>query len=487
MKKVLSLIIIIFFSQSVTLGEEALIWDYNKDKFLNDLLKGKSNIYSVVEQKKLDDELSKNLEVELIYTNLKDCLTIALDNNYSIKSSSNINKAERWEVKNSKAQFLPDATYFYNIQNLSGTYLVGGIVTDNVNEVPIESTIQLDLTGNYVQKAFYYAQRKNILKASGSNLKFTRDQVIRDTALNYYDLLGLKLNLGVLKTNLLDRHEQYKLTKARYKSGLGSKFDVVRAEAEEAKAKQEYISAFNNIRLKQARLANIMGIEILNAIYPTETSIDTRELVDKSYDIEKLYNNALATRYDINAKKWDIEALKAQRSSNYADYAPELILLYQNSMMGTKRLGLYPSNTLGLFTTISLGDKLGVGTYTKIKAYNARIESEKNKLIELTRSIKESILGSYYNSRTALERIEAAKKEVEASDESLKISLVRLAVGQSTFLDVIAAQNIKVTARQRLISTIIEYNRAQVQLLFDSGTISVNSVLYNYQIPKLTP
>lgn len=487
MKKVLILIITLLFISHTAICKETLIWDYNKDEFLKDLLEGKPGSIGIVDHKKLDQELSKSLEVELIYTNLKECLEIALDNNYNIKIKDSIKAENKWEFKNAKAQFLPDFSYIYNIQDLSGTYLVGGILTRTVHEVPITSTFQVLWSANQGKKFFTFAQRKNKLNSSCSNLNYTRDEIIRDTALLYYELLGLKLNLEVLKSNLIDRHEQYNLTAARYKIGEGAKFDVVRAVAEEAKAKQQYITAFNNLRLKQARLANVMGIEVLNAIYPTENIIETRELVDKTYDINKLYSLALDDRDDIKAQKWNIQALKSERNSKYADFAPDIQLLYQESRQGTVRLGIFPSTTYGVFLTVPLGDKLGVGSYTKIKSYNAKIDQEQLKLTELTRTIKENILNSYYNSKTALEKVEAAKKEVASTDESLKIALVRMAVGQSTFLDVIAAQSLKVDARQRLIATMIEYNRAQVQLLFDAGIISVNNVLVNYKMPTQTP
>lgn len=484
MKKVLIIFFIIILSQYTAFSKEELIWDYDKENFLKNVIEGKADFCNLVTQHKMDLELSNLLDITLVYTNLKDCLQIAVDNNFAIKRDGSVREENLWEFQNSKAQFLPDYSYAYSIQNLSGTYLVGGIVTDNVNEIPIQNTFLLSWTITQGKPFFGYAQRKNKLKSATLKYNFTREEVIRDTAILYYELLGLKLNLEVLKSNLVDRHEQYKFTKARYDAGIGTKFDVVRAIAEEANAKQIYISALNDLRLKQARLANVMGIEVLNAIYPGENCISTRKLISEKEDIEKLYNIALGCRKDVTAQKYEIEALKAERSAKYSDFGPQVNVIVQNAIVGTKRLGLYPNTTVGLLVTVPIGDKLGLGTYTKIRAYNSRIEAEQFKLIELTRSVKEKIISSFYNSKTALERIEAAEKEVKSTEESLKISLVRLAVGESTFIDVIQAQAVKVQAKQKLIQATIDYNKAQVQLLFDAGIISVNTVLKDYEIPS---
>ena len=99
----------------------------------------------------------------------------------------------------------------------------------------------------------------------------------------------------------------------------------------------------------------------------------------------------------------------------------------------------------------------------------------------MERDIKENIVSSYYSSKTALEKIEANKKQVAAADEGLKFSLVGFDVGQNTFIDVLTSQTEKTTARQQLITSIIEYNKAQTQMLFDTGIISQKTLLQNYQ------
>ena len=53
--------------------------------------------------------------------------------------------------------------------------------------------------------------------------------------------------------------------------------------------------------------------------------------------------------------------------------------------------------------------------------------------------------------------------------------------GEATFIDVIASQNLKVQANINLISNMIEYNKAQTQLLFDIGLISPKNVLKDYK------
>ena len=78
-----------------------------------------------------------------------------------------------------------------------------------------------------------------------------------------------------------------------------------------------------------------------------------------------------------------------------------------------------------------------------------------------------------------------SEKEVSAAKLSLDMSLVQLDVGEATFLDVLEAQSTKTQARQGLIFNVIEYNCAQVQLLFDAGIITVGDIIEKLSIEQI--
>ena len=52
---------------------------------------------------------------------------------------------------------------------------------------------------------------------------------------------------------------------------------------------------------------------------------------------------------------------------------------------------------------------------------------------------------------------------------------------EATFIDVIASQNLKVQSNINLIKNMIEYNKAQTNLLFEIGLISPKNVLRGYR------
>lgn len=455
---------------------EKTIWEISKDDFSEHILNGDETFFQKQNREKIESELEKILDIKLVPTDLKTCLEIAIEQNYAIKTKTAEVKENLWYKRYGYAKIIPDSSYNYQSKWLQGTYLVGGIVPANVNEDTIQS--YFDFTWNVFDRGkvfFYISQRRSLHKASIAQKEFTKDEIILNTTLTYYDLLNKKAELDVYSANLIDRTAQYKLTQARYQAGIGTRFDIYRAEAELAKAEQDYVTAFNTIRTSQAKLANYTGIDVIIPLYPKETNIEPKELIREKP--ETLIEWAKLSRQDLIAEKKRIDAAKAERSSLYMDFVPNINFEYQNAWFGTKRRGLFPSNTFSLSVSAPLGQNSGFGTFTKIKAQTAHVQAMQYNWIQMLRSIESNIITSYQASESAKERIEASKKEVFASEKSLENSIVLMNAGLATFIDVIQAQNLKVNAQIGLIQNITDYNKAQAQILFDSGVISKDNVL----------
>lgn len=452
------------------------IWDYARQDFITDALSGNMSFFDIKKQEIIDKEVEQNLGIKLIPTDLETCLKTAVENNYSLKEKIYDTKENLWEKRNAYAQFLPNSEYNYSIYWLSGTFLVGGIVQDHIQETPIQSNFSFSWDVFNRGRSFFNAsQRRSLYKASVAMQEYTREEVLLNTVTEYYTLLKNKTEIDIYATNMLDRKAQYDLTNARYQVGVGTRFDMYRAEAELANAKQQYINAFNALRTTQARLANVTGINVLTPLYPKDNVINEKEL--SNIQVEKLIDLSKRERQDIEAERKRIAATKAERSSQYTDFIPDINLGFVYAHNGTRRYGLYPSTTYSITVNAPLGQRSGIGTFTKIKAYNERIKSMETALIQKIRDIEENIIISKQDSASAKERIEASKKEVYAAEKSLESSIVLMNAGEATFIDVIQAQGLKVNAQVELAQNIADYNIAQAQILFEAGIISIDGIL----------
>lgn len=487
MKRIIIAIFIYFFLPLFGYCDDGLIWNYQNDDFMESTEESNPK-KNAQRQEKLDNAIRQALDINLLPVNLEDCVTIALKNSSTLKIAKSNQLATKWEFANSLSFLAPDMYYRYQIQDVRGEFLVGGILPVRIDTNPVYSgfTFEYPILSD-PHALFQSASRKNLYDAAGHRVNYTREEIILKTTLNYYDLLQAKMDIEVLIVNLRERQEQLRLMIARKQIGVGTKFDVLRAESELAKAKQELITALNSLRLKQANLADIMGIDVTTTVYPIETNIQRYQLIESKYDIDGLYKIALTLREDIKAKNKEIRSLSYLKNMNYADFAPQIYLSYEYGRASTLQAngGLRPNHTWSLNVIVPMGKNCGVKTMTQAKADAARLRSAELELRSLKGDVKQYILNSYYNSRSATEKIEASKKEVAATDEGLKYALVGFDVGNNNFLDIIDAQKNKTLAHQLLIKSTIEYNKAQVQLLFDTGIISPKTLLSSYKAPSV--
>ena len=87
---------------------------------------------------------------------------------------------------------------------------------------------------------------------------------------------------------------------------------------------------------------------------------------------------------------------------------------------------------------------------------------------------------SFYESKISKDRIAISKNQVKYALESVSLAELRLDAGEGILIDVIQAQTFKTRVRIELVNSIIRYNIAQVQMLFDSGTITQENITENY-------
>ncbi len=427
-------------------------------------------------------EIVEHFKETPILISLDECIGTALLNNFNIKVANSEYVSSRWDYRNALAQFLPEVNFEGYSIYYSGQVLVGGVVPDHVEELALSGTLKVthDLTKGGSQ-IFEAKARKLAARANLKNLDFTKDEVILETARDYYELLRAKISIEIQLKNLYERTAQLKLTQTLMEAGLGTRFDVIRSKGEQALAEQNLMAALNNFRTNQAKLANIMGIEVNTHLFPIENEVTPFVLIDEALGVDELFRVAEFSRDDVKAQENKIKTLKEEKHKVYTDFVPRPRITYQGQFQGTARAGVYGNNVLGAYLDVPIGSRLGVGTITKANSIQAQIDAQTHSLEVLLRNIRQDIIANYYKAQILKDRIEIAKRQVEYASDSVKLAELRLDAGEGILIDVIQAQTIKNNARIELLSTIVDYNINQIQLLYDNGTISYDSIVKNYK------
>ena len=177
--------------------------------------------------------------------------------------------------------------------------MVGTALVDQFNELALSSTLFVTHQLTEGGKQIFEAKAKKFEKfEKQENLNFTKEEILFLTTKYYWELFQTKADIEIYLKNLYERMAQLKLTQNQEESGVGTRFDVIRQENEVISAKRSMLNAINDFKLKQAKLSNIMGIEINTALFPIEETAKPYQLFE-DIELEKIYDIAKKNRKDI--------------------------------------------------------------------------------------------------------------------------------------------------------------------------------------------
>src|SRR5262249_50505213 len=118
----------------------------------------------------------------------------------------------------------------------------------------------------------------------------------------------------------------------------------------------------------------------------------------------------------------------------------------------------------------------GLRTHGRIVQARAQLEQAELDQDDTRRGVELEVRQAYSDYLQALQLIEAQKKTVEETEESLRLAEARFRAGTGTQLDVLSAQTALTEARSNEIQALYEYNLANASLERVTGS-SVKPVL----------
>ncbi|MBR5304147.1 MAG: TolC family protein [Candidatus Gastranaerophilales bacterium] len=435
-----------------------------------------------IEDIDIEKFIKKEIEADYVVVSLDECLDVAIKNNFNIQIADKVYFSSKFEYQNSLSKFLPMLNTTSYIADYSGQILVGGVLRDNFHETAISVNLsaQHELTQGGKQ-IFEAKAKKYFSKSRKHELTFKRSEVVFLTTKYYFEMLLAKIYIEIYLRNLIERNAQLALAKNLAKSGFGTKFDVIRSQNASAAARVNLLTALNNFRLSQSRLADLMGIDVNTALMPFEDEIIPMDLIDENKDVDIFFDLALQNREDLKSYKNLISYQKQLKNVYLTDFVPKPIIYFQQQFQGTIDTSVRPNYIVTGLLNWEPGDNLFWGTYTKIKAQKEKIKATILEYENKYRKIKQEIINARTASIFNQKQMKINKDRLEFSKESIKLAMLRFDNGRGILLDVIQAQSEATLARVEYASSIAKYNISQAELLFSCGTIDKEWIAKNYR------
>ena len=303
---------------------------------------------------------------------------------------------------------------------------------------------------------------KENYKIAENNYQIKKKDLLQEAKMRYHkyqksyeDIQNKKFALDLSITSLEN-------AKAKLDSGIGTKFEVLEAESQLSRDQQSLNEKkieheINKISLKE--IFNIEGdLEINNeqtliGFWNHSLNTNINEGLDKSLSLKNLLIQK-------SIKKSQANSFLSQNKPNiYISNTFSSTFSKGDSLttnIDSQESGSNYSNTISLNFTWSIFN--GGRNNNSYKAKIADAESEEYAFKNLQNVLTTKISKAYLNLKLNEEKIISSLKEIESSQESVRLSRLRYDVGISTLKDVLIRQNELSNAKSKNINAIYNYN-----------------------------
>lgn len=330
---------------------------------------------------------------------------------------------------------------YYPTVNLSTGYSRNRVSVSSFGGADRSVTINNDsVRGSLTQVLADFGRRgaeadrtEALLAASRESGRSVREDVAFAAKAAYFDVLRTKRILEVDRQTVAQRESLLQQAKAFYEAGIRARIDVARAEANLFQARAELTAAENALRVARITLLNRMGID-----GPRDFELrDTPAAETLPGSLEDWIREAEERRPELRALRDQERAAVSALQGARAEYYPTLT--------GTGGYG-YASSDFPLLQGYDLSVRLNVPVFSgfltreQVKEAQASLASTRFAVADLRRRIRLEVEQAALAVREASERIEARRKERDASGENLRLATGRYEVGAGDIIEMIDAQ-----------------------------------------------
>ena len=423
------------------------------------------------------EEVQTNLDRPIT---LEQAIELALRNNKDLQVSKlNLQQSEQ-ELREARAALYPDLDAQLSAQGsdtqrrLPRNTTTGNFPTDEFGNVLTEEKIRGDFQGTLELSYDVYAGggRSADIKRAKRQLRFNELDVERITeqtrfeaTRDYYSLQNADAQVEIDKATIEDATQTLRDAQLLEQAGLGTRFDVLRAEVELANAQQDLSTSLANQKTAQRTLAQTLSVgQKVNLTAADEIE----EAGIWSISLEKTIVLAYKNRAELEQQVVLRELNEQQRKIALAQIRPQVSLFaaydYELADFGNTRRGDQDEHQYRFGASLNWRLFDGGAASSRANQSETEIEINETQFADQRNQVRLEVEQGYFNLQSNKENIGTSQKAVELAEESLRLARLRFQAGVGTQTDVIEAQSDLTTARGNFLTAIINYNQSLNQL-----------------------
>lgn len=265
--------------------------------------------------------------------------------------------------------------------------------------------------------------------------------------------------------------EQRKVNERMFKSGEGTKTDMLETQAKYDLAEAQLIEAQDNMTTARNNLAAIIGSEVTQ-LDPLSEDFRVKPMQPASF--EEWKKIALEQNAEISVQRYAVEVAEQEVKKNRAGHAPRVDFVAALSKSSSETLTTLnqdsTNRTIGVQVNIPLysGGSVSAATSQAV----ANFEKAKSDLEAKTRQVLVELRKQYNLVLSSASRVDALMKSVESARLLVTATQQSVKGGVRINLDVLNAQQQFYGAQRDLAQARYNYLISYLKLRFSAGTLN---------------
>lgn len=397
---------------------------------------------------------------------LDDCIDYALEKNIQLKQDKISFEESGVDVKSARAALFPSLSFStgHNVTNRpyqEQSNMVSG------TEI-ISSDSKTTYNGNYGLSAQWtlwngnkrlntLKQRKTSQQIAGLAVAETANSLQEQIAQLFIQILYADESVAINRNTLQVSQATYDRGGELFKEGSISKADLAQLEAQVSSDKYQLVTAESSLRdykLQLKQLLELDGTEEMDLILPV---LPDEEALKTLPGQEDIYQQALASRPEIQSGKLSIDHAKLDIAVTKAGYLPTISLnASTNSMTNSgsdntwgKQMKYGWNNMIGVSISVPIFDN----RQTKSAVQKARLQYDSS-LLDLTNKQKElykNIETLWLDATNAQQQYAAAESKLKSSQTSFEMVSEQFNLGMKNTVELLTEKNNLLSAQQQRI------------------------------------
>ncbi|MBK7105953.1 MAG: TolC family protein [Ignavibacteriae bacterium] len=408
---------------------------------------------------------------------LEDCIQIALQNNPGIKSSLyNVNESQL-KIKESKGGLFPNlnfntSTNRYYSENQSGSF----ISNDNLSA---GLSTRYNIFQGFKTTASVEAAKENYNSNIAQHSVNTEDLILGVTE-SYYKLLQTE---RIVKTTekAIERSKLYlDYAEARYKNGLASQSDLLKAKVEFSNSELALIRSRNARLTVKGSLNTLLGntasdqISIIDNL-ETTTFGKLNDSLSIQENISELIQTAYQNRPEIIRIQSQMNAQRSYLTIARSEYFPTLSLDANYNYAGETTADLRAISFVGLSLNFPIFN--GFSSEARVDEEKIALKNIEQQDLSLRNQISLEVWNAYLSVKESVELINNTKIFYENALENLRIAEGEYKEGVGSMLSLVDAQTNLVTAEESYIEVLANYGISVASLKRVVGNKNIEEIL----------